>query len=97
VKVGFRSNLDALIITSFSTTVPGLLAGKKGKASNESSVYAVLKNALPSYEKFDPPGSTQGIKMHMTKGAKMAQKRVKGYIKELTDNAEVSALALGVT
>jgi len=97
-KVGFDTDLEASIITSFATVVPGLLAGKKGKAaSDDSSVYAVLKSALPSYDKFDPPGSTQGLKTRMTKGAKMAQKRVEAYVAEITDNPEVSVPALGVT
>lgn len=97
-KVKFTTDIETSIITSFATIIPTVLAGRKGSiAGDELSTFDFLKAVIPTNAKFDPPGSSQGLKQRITKGLKTAGKRVEDLIRELTDDPEVAAVALGVT
>jgi hypothetical protein len=93
-KVSMTTDLEAAIITSFSTILPSILVGNKKEGSG--GPFDWLKSYLKDYSVWDPAGRKSGVSSRIREGIKVAAKRAEGLLSLTTDDSEAIKIASGL-
>jgi hypothetical protein len=93
-KVSMTTDLEAAVITSFSTILPSILVGNKKEGSG--GPFDWLKSYLKDYSVWDPAGRKSGVSSRIREGIKVAAKRAKGLLSLTTDDPEAIKIASGL-
>jgi hypothetical protein len=75
-KVSMTTDLEAAIITSFSTILPSILVGYKKEGAG--GTFDWLKSYLKTYAIWDPVGRKSGVSSWIKEGIKVAAKQAEG-------------------
>lgn len=91
-KVSISTDLEAAIITSFSTILPSILIGNKKEGTG--GTFDWLKGYLKTYYViWDPAGRKSGISSRIKEGIKIAARRAEGLLSMTTEDPEVVKVA----
>jgi hypothetical protein len=93
-KVSMSTDLEAAIITSFSTILPSILVGNKKEGTG--GTFDWLKGYLKDYSVWDPAGRKSGVSSRICDGIKVAMKRAEGLLALTTDDIEAVKVASGL-
>ena len=93
-KVSISTDLEAAIITSFSTILPSILVGNKKEGTG--GTFDWLKGYLKAYNVWDPAGRKSGVSSRIKEGIKVAVKRAEGLLSMTTDDSEAVKVASGL-
>jgi hypothetical protein len=94
-KVSMTTDLEAAIITSFSTILPSsILVGNKKEGSG--GPFDWLKGYLKDYSIWDPAGRKSGVSSRIREGIKVAAKRAEGLLSLTTDDPKAVKVASGL-
>jgi hypothetical protein len=93
-KVSISTDLEAAIITSFSTILPSILVGNKKEGTG--GTFDWLKGYLKDYSVWDPAGRKSGVSSRIRDGIKVATKRAEGLLALTTDDIEAVKVASGL-
>jgi hypothetical protein len=93
-KVSMTTDLEAAIITSFSTILPSILVGNKKEGTG--GTFDWLKSYLKTYAIWDPAGRKSGVSSRIKEGIKVASKRAEGLLSMTTDDSEAVKVASGL-
>jgi hypothetical protein len=93
-KVSMSTDLEAAIITSFSTILPSILVGNKKEGTG--GTFDWLKGYLKDYAVWDPAGRKSGVSSRIRDGIKVATKRAEGLLSLTTDDTEAVKVASGL-
>jgi hypothetical protein len=93
-KVSMSTDLEAAIITSFSTILPSILVGNKKEGTG--GTFDWLKGYLKDYSVWDPAGRKSGVSSRIRDGIKVATKRTEGLLLLTTDDIEAVKVASGL-
>jgi hypothetical protein len=93
-KVSMNTDLEAAIITSFSTILPSILVGNKKEGTG--GTFDWLKSYLKDYSVWDPAGRKSGVSSRIRDGVKVATKRAEGLLSLTTDDTEAVKVASGL-
>lgn len=94
-KVSMTTDLEAMIITSFSTILPSILVGNKKEGTG--GTFDWLKSYLKTYYAiWDPASRKSGVSSRIKEGIKVAAKQAKGLLSMTTDNLEAVKVASGL-
>jgi len=93
-KVSMTTDLEAAIITSFSTILPSILVGNKKEGTG--GTFDWLKSYLKTYTVWDPAGRKSGVSSRIKEGIKVAARRAEGLLSMTTDDSEAVKVASGL-
>ena len=93
-KVSMTTDLEAAIVTSFSTILPSILVGNKKEGTG--GPFDWLKGYLKDYSVWDPAGRKSGVSSRIKDGIKVATKRAEGLLSLTTDDTEAIKVASGL-
>lgn len=93
-KVSMHTDLEAAIITSFSTILPSILVGNKKEGTG--GTFDWLKSYLKDYSVWDPSGRKSGVSSRIKEGIKVATKRSEGLLSLTTNDPEAVKVASGL-
>jgi hypothetical protein len=93
-KVSMATDLEAAIITSFSTILPSILVGNKKEGTG--GTFDWLKGYLKTYTVWDPAGRKSGVSSRIKEGIKLAARRAEGLLSMTTDDSEAVKVASGL-
>jgi hypothetical protein len=93
-KVSMSTDLEAAIITSFSTILLSILVGNKKEGTG--GTFDWLKGYLKDYSVWDPAGRKSGVSSRIRDGIKVATKRAEGLLSLTTDDIEAVKVASGL-
>ena len=93
-KVSMTTDLEAAVITSFSTVLPSILVGNKKEGSG--GPFDWLKSYLKDYSIWDPAGRKSGVSTRIREGIKLAARRAEGLLSLTTDDPEAVKVAAGL-
>jgi hypothetical protein len=93
-KVSMTTDLEAAIITSFSTILPSILVGNNKEGTG--GTFDWLKSYLKTYTVWDPAGRKSGVSSRIKEGIKVAARRAEGLLLMTTDDLEAVKVALGL-
>ena len=93
-KISLSTDLEAAIITSFSTILPSILVGNKKEGTG--GTFDWLQGHLKTYSVWDPAGRKSGVSSRIKEGIKVAVRRAEGLLSMTTDDPEAVKVASGL-
>jgi len=94
IRTKMTSTLEAIVLTSFATQVPGVLVGNKRNIEGE--IYDALLSYLKTHKVWHPKGASKGVQSRVEDGVRILQKRSEHLQACHTTDPEAVTVASGL-